>query len=755
MTANLFIAGIYLAGGLVLFLLGTVILRENPQERINRVTGTMMFFGGLGPILAAFGNVIASLRPEAGVLQSGFYFNFFYLWEFFFPQLVFFSLIYPREHTAIRRHPRIWMWIFLPHLFHLLFILIFSSPDQIISLLDPGDLGGRLGPLVEVIQVLLKTVSLLMAGLYQIHVKFFSAINLLYVIAAIIFLSRGYRALQDPLQKRQARTVLWGVRGSVGLYALAILVPVIAPVKLPLMIRSAFIIVALLFGAGTIAWGIVRHQFLGLRNIVRQGIVYSATTGILLTAYLIIIRQLDRLVARTLGIQVPYLDIGFVIIAVIFFQPLLGRMEAYSEKFFRRERSDYRNVLQRLTRDIISIFEIRQLHERISTTLRAASLTDRTALILKDERTDRFSVINTESDPDGQICFQQEDRTIKLMTSVRGPTTRREIEVFLAPEDRDKLDRLGAFLLVPISHGEQLLGLLCLGRKMGARRYNLEDVTMLSVLSGQMAIALVNARLYQETLEKRRFEEDLERARRIQESLLPKSCPSGEHFIISALNRPSRLVGGDYHDFVTAREGLLGIAIGDVSGKSLPAALLMAVLQASFNAQVQNDLAVRETVARVNAHMARFTDSDQFATFFYGELALRTGSFTYCNAGHNPPLIIRAGGEIEELCEGGLILGVMGDADYREGTVSLAPGDMLFLYTDGITEAKNSLDEEYGLERLTRLLVDIRRLPPDDLLDIIFEEANRFSTGGLLQQDDTTLLTLKLDDGFRCVEHTR
>jgi sigma-B regulation protein RsbU (phosphoserine phosphatase) len=755
MTANLFIAGVYLAGGLVLFLLGTVILRENPRQRINRVTGTMMFFGGLGPILAAFGNVIASLRPDARILQSNFYSNLFYLWEFFFPQLVLFSLIYPTERRIVRRHPRIWVWIYLPHLFHLLVILIFSSPDQILSFLDPRRMGHQLGPLVEALQVLLKTASLLLAGLYQVHVRFFSSINLLYVIIAIVFLSRGYRTLKDPIQKRQARTVLWGVRGSVGLYALAILVPIIAPLDLPPMIRSGFVIVALLFGAGTIAWGIVRHQFLGLRNIVRQGIVYSATTGILLTGYLIIIRQLDRLVAKSLGIEVPYLDIAFVIIAVIFFQPLLGRMEEFSERLFRRERSDYRNILQRLTRDIISIFETDRLQARITTTLRAASLTDQTAMILRNRESGRFSVVAAESEPIAGIGFHRNDRTIKLMASVRGPTTRREIEAFLEEEDRNNLDRLGAHLLVPISHGEDLLGILCLGRKMGARRYNMEDVAMLSVLSGQMAIALVNARLYQETLEKRRFEEDLARARQIQQSLLPRSCPSGEHFMISALNRPSRLVGGDYHDFVTIREDLLGIAIGDVSGKSLPAALLMAVLQASFNAQVQNVLAVRETVARVNSHMSRFTAADQFATFFYGELNLKTGAFTYCNAGHNPPLLIRAGGRIDELTEGGLVLGVKGDADYQDGTASLSCGDMLFLYTDGVTEAKNSVDEEFGVERLTRLLLDMRQLPPDDLLNLVFEEANRFSAGGLLQQDDTTLLVLKLDDGFQTQDRTR
>jgi sigma-B regulation protein RsbU (phosphoserine phosphatase) len=176
----------------------------------------------------------------------------------------------------------------------------------------------------------------------------------------------------------------------------------------------------------------------------------------------------------------------------------------------------------------------------------------------------------------------------------------------------------------------------------------------------------------------------------------------------------------------------------------MPAALLMAVLQASFNAQVQNQLSVRETISRVNSHMARCTAADQFATFFFGQLDLTSGGFTYSNAGHNPPILIRSDGEILELAEGGLVLGIMDDTPYEEGSVILSPGDMLFLYTDGITEAQNALDEEYGEERLTRLLQEMRRVPPDDLLDIVFEEANRFAAGGLLQQDDSTMVVLQL-----------
>ena len=149
----------------------------------------------------------------------------------------------------------------------------------------------------------------------------------------------------------------------------------------------------------------VGHQFLDLRTIVRQGIVYSATTGLLLGAYLVVIRQMDNLVARTLGLRIPYLDIAFVAIAVIFFQPLLSRMEELSERIFRRDPSDYRNVLRRLTQDITSIFEIEQLQEKITTTFRMASLTDRTALLLRESKEELPAKYVSLNGVPGEICF--------------------------------------------------------------------------------------------------------------------------------------------------------------------------------------------------------------------------------------------------------------------------------------------------------------------------------------------------------------
>jgi sigma-B regulation protein RsbU (phosphoserine phosphatase) len=748
MRGNLYIAAFYMAGGVALFLLGLVILRENPRERINRVTSTMMFLGGLGPILGAFGTLLQYLYPAKGILETNFYFNFFYLWEFFFPQLVLFSLLFPREHRLIRRYPRLWIWIFLPHLFHLLVVLAFSSPEKIASLFDPRRLGGQLGPFIEALILLLKAITLFFAGIYQVHTKFFSSINLLYVIAAIVLMDRGFRALEDPLQKRQVRPVLWGVRLAVGLYTVAILLPVLTPLRIPPQLRSTMVVIALFVGTGSIAWAIVRHQFLDLRTIVRQGMVYSATTGLLLGAYLVIIRQLDNLVAQAMGVSIPYLDIAFVAIAVIFFQPLLSRMEELSERIFRRDRSDYRNVLQRLTQDITSIFEMEQLQEKIASTLRVASLTDRTTLLLRDKDGERFCTYIAQEEKSAEIPFHRNGPAMRLLAKAHGPTLLKEIEKHLDDTDSANLRRLEARVLIPISHGEELLGVLCLGNKLGARRYTFEDMATLSVLGGQMAIALVNAQLYQETLEKHRIEEELDRAREIQESLLPKISPSREGVFVSALSRPSRQVGGDYYDFVTTWDGMLGFAIGDVSGKGMPAALLMAVLQASFNAQAQNRLSVRETVSRVNAHITRITDADKYVTFFYGELNLKTGHFTYSNAGHNAPMLIRADGQIQRLDRGGLVLGVMEDVSYEEETVSMGPRDMLFLYTDGITEAQNMADEEFGEERLTELLLDKRDLVPENLLNLIFNRVNEFASGGLLQQDDTTMVVLQLGPSF-------
>lgn len=251
-------------------------------------------------------------------------------------------------------------------------------------------------------------------------------------------------------------------------------------------------------------------------------------------------------------------------------------------------------------------------------------------------------------------------------------------------------------------------------------------------------LALANERLTQE----------LATARAIQVRLLPGAQPQVPGFEVTGASVPSREIGGDYYDFLAQGDDAIGIAIGDVSGKGMPAALLMSNLQASLHGQVLHRGTVASVVQRVNDLLVRSTDPHMFATFFYGVLETATGRFTCTNAGHNPPLVLRRDGSLERLTTGGLLLGMVGDMIYQQDTVELAPGEVIVMYTDGITEAvAPGADEEdpeamFGEERLCEVLRRSRHLPASGIQDAILA-AVADHTRGQAQSDDITLVVIR------------
>jgi serine phosphatase RsbU (regulator of sigma subunit) len=254
-------------------------------------------------------------------------------------------------------------------------------------------------------------------------------------------------------------------------------------------------------------------------------------------------------------------------------------------------------------------------------------------------------------------------------------------------------------------------------------------------------IALANERLTQE----------LSTARAIQVRLLPGEGPSVPGYEVTGASIPSREIGGDYYDFLAQGDDAIGIAIGDVSGKGMPAALLMSNLQASLHGQVLHRGTVASVVERVNDLLVRSTDAHMFATFFYGVLETATGRFTCTNAGHNPPLVIRNDGSLQRLTTGGLLLGMVGDMVYQQDTVELAKGEVIVMYTDGITEAVSpGADEEdpdamFGEERLCEVLQRSRHLPASGIQDAILA-AVADHTRGVAQSDDITLVVIRRQD---------
>lgn len=252
----------------------------------------------------------------------------------------------------------------------------------------------------------------------------------------------------------------------------------------------------------------------------------------------------------------------------------------------------------------------------------------------------------------------------------------------------------------------------------------------------------------EDALARQALTRELANARAIQKRLLPAEEPRVAGFEVAGASVPSREIGGDYFDFLLQGEDHLGVAIGDVSGKGMPAALLMSNLQAGLHGQVLHPSSVADIVSRVNDLMVAATDPHMFATFFYGVLDLNAGTFTSTNAGHNPPLVLRKSGELEQLQLGGLLIGMLAGQTYKQQVTELAPGEVVVLYTDGITEAVGPSAEEddpeamFGEEALAEVVRRSAHLPAVGIKEAILD-AVREHTRGVPQSDDITLVVIR------------
>lgn len=274
---------------------------------------------------------------------------------------------------------------------------------------------------------------------------------------------------------------------------------------------------------------------------------------------------------------------------------------------------------------------------------------------------------------------------------------------------------------------------------------NEDELGDLAASFNEMTTAVKRGR--KEAIERERLEQELKTAREIQERLLPHEMPSVPGFEISGISLPSQQVGGDYFDFLEMDTGHLGIAIGDVSGKGMPAALLMANLQASLHGQAISPNEVADVVSRINKLLVRSTDSHMFATFFYGVLDRQKSTFISSNAGHNPPLLVRSDGKIERLESGGLIIGFLPDQTYKQQVSKIEPEDVVVLYTDGITEAENPSPEQkgekfFGEERLIQTIQSNISRSARKIQSAILHDVSEHM-GDSLQNDDITLVIIK------------
>ncbi len=288
--------------------------------------------------------------------------------------------------------------------------------------------------------------------------------------------------------------------------------------------------------------------------------------------------------------------------------------------------------------------------------------------------------------------------------------------------------------------GETVIGLVYLDTRDVSHSFDEDDLRLLTALANVAAAKIENVRLLEESLEKRRMEQDMQVAAEIQRGLLPDGAPEVPGYGVTGINQPCRTVGGDYYDFALEGENLL-LALGDVSGKGTGAALLMTVLRAAVRAHWGlPDLS--EAASRINRTVFENTPPGKYITFFFARLDPATGRLLYVNAGHNPPLLLRADGRLETLRDGGMALGFFDTVSYDLGQAELQPGDSLVIYSDGVTETWNAAGDEWGEEGLSRALAAAGGLDAASLQERLLEEVESFEEGAKAT-DDRTLVVLR------------
>jgi sigma-B regulation protein RsbU (phosphoserine phosphatase) len=272
--------------------------------------------------------------------------------------------------------------------------------------------------------------------------------------------------------------------------------------------------------------------------------------------------------------------------------------------------------------------------------------------------------------------------------------------------------------------------------------YHEGHLDLVSAFATQAATAVERARLTRELVERRHLEKELAIAREIQMSFLPKSAPRIPGFDLAGTALAHDEVGGDYYDFIPTGETRLGIAIADVSGKGIPAALIMAGFRMSLLAEIRNEFTIRAVMRKVNSLLHESLERDRFVTAFYGVLDIRNRVLIYANGGHNPPLLLRADGTIEYLTEGGVALSVLPDSVYSDCPVHLAPGDLIVMFTDGVSEAESPSGEQFGHVRLEENVSRLASRSSQEIVDGVVQAVLDW-TGERGPNDDLTLVVLK------------
>jgi len=591
------------------------------------------------------------------------------------------------------------------------------------------------------------------------------------VALGFYFLGKFHSTTVDLLERRQTRLVLWG--SGIGLSGLLILLllALVASAWFPTVAQKyvigvlVVVFLALLLSPLSFAYSFGRYRLLEIEGRIRRGTRYLAITVLLLIAFYSFIYFFSGIVLDIFGIagRTPTLIIALLL--AIGFTPTRRKLQSMLEKKMYPERSKLREMLSDFLGNSLTVTDKKVFWSELENRLKLVLRVDTIYPVLRAAGNGHFVDWNGAMTP----FVSEGDFIGRIARLGNRPIMRDELEASqkasLTDLERGWLNSNRVALILPMVARLKLIGFLGIGFKTEQRDFEVADFEILQSLASQVAVAGENIMLLEESAEKRRLETELSIARKVQEGMLPHDMPNTPGLIIAAKSRFCTEVAGDYYDIIELGDNRTVLAIGDVSGKGAGAALLMSNVQASFRTAIsmesrmidislQNhgiaggssgsgELRLADIIENINELICRNSQPEQFITFFVCIYNRNSKSLIYVNAGHNPPLLVRKEGIIEELKEGGIILGAMPGMKYERGEVRLNRSDLLFLYTDGASEAENTDGEMYGEARLKDYLLENIETDPQGLLQNLEDKVVRF-VGDPKLADDFTLLAARV-----------
>jgi serine phosphatase RsbU (regulator of sigma subunit) len=671
------------------------------------------------------------------------------------------ALIFPRKQNVLKKWP--WLWT-LPYLLSFIQYTLYVTTLEYYW--DPAPLPDLIGKLLTIVFIL-------------------------------VFLGAMFRNFfRDPslIIRRQSQVILMGIALGFGIPTIDLTMRFFWGAYL-FPDPTVGIVIFLFFFPLSIGYTIVKYDLFAIDALIKRTYGYVLTTGAIAGTYGLFVLISNLAFGRLAVTQSPIFPLIFVLLVVFFFNPVRNRVQKFVDRVFYRLEYDYQDTVQRISETMRSLLNLDEiLNAMMDISLGSMYIDSGCVMLLNREKEayecvavagerERGGEIEPESilpaakepaeDQKGEPTLptvEGEDQETEIkdlrLSELKLPADepliqkiaerKKEVTVYDIEADpffesekescENAFDRMQATLIVPVIYEDRLTGLISLGQKKSGKFYRRDDVSLLSTLASQGAVAIENAMLLEEVIEKERMEEELSIARDLQESMLPATCPEIEGFELAATSIPAREVGGDFFDFIEMGEDKVGLVIADVTGKSVSGALVMSASRSVFRMLSEEQMTVDEIMVRANRRTKKDIKSGMFVALLYAVLDAKDHSLNLCSAGQTLPIHLSAetGEAILMETKGDTFpLGILEEADYQETTLQLAPGDKVILYTDGIVEAMNKEEEIFGFERLLEVVQGAQSMSSEFLLREILGHVNEFADG-VDQHDDLTVIAISV-----------